>query len=95
MRINGNNFGQIIGQIKKIEKTETKSGLEITTLTLEVRDKTKPTTNYVKIYNDPYGENLYVDQWIQCITHVTQRTHKGTIYTDIIVDSIVFLPKNE
>jgi hypothetical protein len=94
MRINGNNFGQIIGCIKKIEKTVTKNDLEITTLTLEVRDKTKPTTNYVKIYNSPYGDELHVDQWIQCMTHIAQRTHKNAIYTDVVVDCIVFLPKN-
>lgn len=94
MRINGNNFGQIIGCIKKIETTVTKSDLEITTLTLEVRDKTKPTTNYVKIYSNPYGDELYVGQWIQCMTHIAQRTYRGAIYTDVVVDSIVFLPKN-
>ena len=94
MRINGNNFGQIIGMIKMIETKETKTG-DITILTLEVRDKTKPTTNYVKIFNNPYGENLYVGQWIQCMTHIAQRSYKGTIYTDVVVDSIVFLPKNE
>lgn len=95
MKINGNNFGQIIGKIKDISKTEIKDGRIITTLKLEVRDNAKPLTMWVKLYNSTYDEILKKETWIQCITHVSQRRGRKNIFTDIVVDSIIFLPTNE
>lgn len=95
MKINGNNFGQIIGKIKDISKTEIKDGRIITTLKLEVRDNAKPLTMWVKLYNSTYDGILKKETWIQCITHVSQRRGRKNIFTDIVVDSIIFLPTNE